>query len=238
MTTVAIIPARGGSKRIPGKNTKLFSGKPMIAWSIEAALRSNCFDRVVVSTDCVRIADIARDIGADVPFMRPAELADDHAPTISVMKHALSSLACEPEDLACCVYATAPFLMANDLTRGLDVLRTSKADFAVSVTTFAFPIQRALRITAEGRVAMLDPRNYLVRSQDLEEAYHDAAQFYWGTAEAFLAARPILGEGTAAVEIPRYRVQDIDTPEDWIQAEAMHAALLHLGMTDANRLPG
>ncbi|AQG99881.1 pseudaminic acid cytidylyltransferase [Burkholderia sp. KK1] len=236
MTTVAVIPARGGSKRIPGKNTKTFGGKPIIAWSIEAALRADCFDRVVVSTDCARIADIAVEFGAEVPFMRPASLADDHTPTISVVEHALSSLECGPGDLACCMYATAPFLTADDLSRGLDLLQRYNADFAVSVTTFEFPIQRALRINADRRLAMCDPRNYLVRSQDLEETYHDAGQFYWGTAEAFLAARPILGEGAVPVEIPRYRVQDIDTPEDWIRAEAMHAALSTLGMTDAHRL--
>ncbi|MFM0324944.1 pseudaminic acid cytidylyltransferase [Caballeronia glebae] len=236
MTTVAVIPARGGSKRIPGKNTKLFSGKPIIGWSIEAAARAECFDRIVVSTDCARIAEIACAFGAEVPFMRPVELADDHAPTISVMKHALSSLGWEAGDLACCIYATAPFLLADDLALGLETLRTSKADFAVSVTTFPYPIQRALRISAERRLAMFDPQNYLVRSQDLEETYHDAAQFYWGTAEAFVASRAILGEGTVPVEIPRHRAQDIDTPEDWIQAEAMHTALINLGMGNAHRL--
>lgn len=238
MRAVAIIPARGGSKRIPGKNVKLFAGRPMIGRSIELALRAGCFDRVVVSTDCDRIADIALGFGAEVPFVRPPALADDHTPMLSVVSHALASLGYQGNDLACCICATAPLLVAEDLLRGRAALVDSDADFSVSVTTFPFPIQRAVRVTASGRLAMFDPNSYLTRSQDLEETYHDAAQFYWGRARAFLEEQHIFGNGTIPVAIPRYRVQDIDTVEDWLKAEAMYKSLSELGLLDANRFSG
>lgn len=238
MTTVAIIPARGGSKRIPGKNIKLFGGKPMLAYSVEAALRAECFDRVVVSTDCEHVAEVAQRYGAEVPFKRPGALANDHAPTIAVITHALRELACEVGDIACCIQATAPLLSSRDLLRGRDLLESESADFAVSVTTFAFPIQRAVRITDANRLSMFAPEHYMTRSQDLEEAWHDAAQFYWGRAEAFLQERPIFCDGSVPVRIARHRVQDIDTPEDWTRAEVMQRAVLELELHDANRFPG
>lgn len=218
---LAIIPARGGSKRIPRKNIKPFCGKPMIVWSIEAALRSACFDQVIVSTDDAEIAEIARQHGADVPFMRPAELADDHAGTIPVIRHAIewSNRQGLNVEQACCLYATAPFVMAEDLCRGLDVLQGNECDYAFSVTSYAFPIQRAIRINDDGRVEMFSPEHFNTRSQDLEEAFHDAGQFYWGRAEAWLQDRPIFNPGALPVLLPRHRVQDIDTPEDWIRAE-------------------
>lgn len=237
MTAVAIIPARGGSKRVPRKNVKSFGGKPMLSYSIEAALRAGCFDRVVVSTDCEHIAEVARNCGAEVPFIRPAALAHDYAPVIVAISHALRELACSADDVACCIQATAPFLSSEDLLRGRDYLLREDADFAISVTSFAFPIQRAVRITEGNRLSMLSPEHYLTRSQDLDEAWHDAAQFYWGRAEAFLKERPIFGDGTVPVRIARHLVQDIDTPEDWTRAEAMQRALLDLGMLDVSRLP-
>ena len=224
---LAVIPARGGSKRIPYKNIKSFGGKPMIAWSIQAAKESGMFDRIVVSTDDTEIADIARDFGADVPFLRPAELSDDHTGTTPVVAHAIDwhqARGYDPSQI-CCIYATAPFVQADDIRQGADALTQSDADFAFSVTSFAFPIQRAIRLRTDGRVEMFEPDHFQTRSQDLPEAYHDAAQFYWGTRSAWLSGMPIFCAASVPVILPRFRVQDIDTPEDWEQAEALMQAI-------------
>ena len=236
---IAVIPARGGSKRIPRKNVKEFYGQPMIHWSLRAAQESGCFDRIVVSTDDDEIAAIARECGAEVPFMRPAELANDHCGTAPVIAHAIEVLCGSGAGAgagagaeiteACCIYATAPMIEPDDLQAGLAILQTTGADFAFSVTSYAFPIQRALRLDGDGRTSMFEAQHEQTRSQDLPEAYHDAGQFYWGTAEAWAAAgagtRSIMSGDSAAVVLPRHRVQDIDTPEDWVRAEAMMAAL-------------
>ncbi len=224
---LAVIPARGGSKRIPRKNIKPFCGKPMIAWSIEAALQSACFDQVIVSTDDVEIAEVARHWGATVPFMRPAELADDHTGTIPVIRHAVAWINGTEHTVeqACCLYATAPFVSAEDLRCGLESLQSSNCDYAFSVTSYAFPIQRAIRLNSEGRVEMFSPAHFNTRSQDLEEAYHDAGQFYWGRAEAWLQGKLIFGPDSLPVLLPRYRVQDIDTQEDWVRAEWLFKAM-------------
>lgn len=221
MSRVAIIPARGGSKRIPRKNVKDFCGKPMIAWSIEAAKASGCFDQIIVSTDDVEIAKVASEWGATVPFMRPAELSDDFTGTLPVIRHAVEWLNQNdaPVECACCLYATAPFVSAADLKQGLQLIKDSGSSYAFSVTSYAFPIQRAIRITDNDRVAMFNPEHFQTRSQDLEEAWHDAGQFYWGTAEAWCEERAIFGEDSVSVKLPRHRVQDIDTPEDWNRAE-------------------
>lgn len=224
---LAIIPARGGSKRIPRKNIKPFCGKPMIAWSIEAAQESGCFDRVIVSTDDAEIAEVARQYGAEVPFMRPLELSDDHTGTIPVIRHAIETINSQGRavEQACCLYATAPFIRAEDLRRGLELLQGSGGNYAFSVTSYAFPIQRAIRLTPEGRVEMFNPEHFNTRSQDLEEAYHDAGQFYWGRAEAWLQGQMIFSPASLPVMLPRHRVQDIDTPEDWVRAEWMFKAM-------------
>lgn len=224
---LAIIPARGGSKRIPRKNIKPFCGKPMIVWSIEAARESNCFDRIIVSTDDAEIANVARTHGAEVPFMRPPELSDDYTGTIPVIAHAIDWINhnVAPVEFACCLYATAPFVQADDLRRGLDVLNTSGADYAFSVTSYAFPIQRAIRITADQRVEMFNSEHFDTRSQDLEEAFHDAGQFYWGRTEAWSSGKPIFSHDAAPVPLPRHRVQDIDTDEDWQRAQLMFAVI-------------
>lgn len=224
---LAVIPARGGSKRIPRKNIKPFCGKPMIAWSIEAALGSGCFDRVIVSTDDAEIADVAQSYGADVPFVRPPEISDDHAGTLPVIAHATQwqNLHGETAEQVCCIYATAPFVQSADILRGWDVLNQSGADYAFTVTRFASPIQRAIRITADQRIAMFQPENFHVRSQDLEEAWHDAGQFYWGQGAAWLAQKTIFSHASAPIVLERHRVQDIDTPEDWDRAEWMFRAL-------------
>ena len=224
---LAIIPARGGSKRIPLKNIKPFCGKPMIAWSIEAALQSACFDQVIVSTDDAEIAEVARRWGAAVPFVRPAELSDDHTGTIPVIRHAIEWFNRQGQSVeqACCLYATAPFVTAEDLRRGLNVLQGNDCDYAFSVTSFPFPIQRAIRINAEGRVEMFSPEHFNTRSQDLEEAFHDAGQFYWGRADAWLQGEMIFSPHSLPVLLPRHRVQDIDTPEDWARAEWLFKAM-------------
>ncbi|MGB5855923.1 MAG: pseudaminic acid cytidylyltransferase [Oceanisphaera sp.] len=218
---LGIIPARGGSKRIPRKNIKLFGGKPMIAWSIDAALNSGCFDKVIVSTDDAEIAAIATQHGAMVPFIRPAALSDDHSGTLPVIKHAIEWFQHHGYDVeqVCCLYATAPFVSAEDLRRGLDILQANACDYAFSVTSYAFPIQRAIKISQQQRVDMFQPEHFNTRSQDLEEAYHDAGQFYWGKAEAWLSEKVIFGPDSMPVILPRHQVQDIDTPEDWQRAE-------------------
>ena len=224
---LAVIPARGGSKRIPGKNVKLFGGKPMIAWSIEAVQRTGLFDRIVVSTDDKEIASIARKYGADVPFVRPAELSDDHTSTAQVIAHAIEwhlKQDFHPIEI-CCIYATAPFLRSEDIMLGQKTLNQSDVDFAFSATSYAFPIQRAFKLREDGRIEMFEPSQFQVRSQDLPEAFHDAGQFYWGTRDAWLSGAPIFGSKSAPVFLPRYRVQDIDTPEDWEQAELMMKVL-------------
>jgi pseudaminic acid cytidylyltransferase len=220
---LAIIPARGGSKRIPRKNIKPFGGHPMIAWSIAAAQQSGCFDRIIVSTDDAEIAQVAQAHGAEVPFVRPPELSDDHTGTIPVIAHAIAWQNANGQSVSqcCCIYATAPFVQAQDLQRGLSVLQTSGAQYAFSVTSYAFPIQRAIRITPEQRVAMFQPEQFGTRSQDLEEAWHDAGQFYWGAASAWLTGKLLFSRDAAPVPLPRHRVQDIDTPEDWARAELM-----------------
>lgn len=225
---LAVIPARGGSKRIPRKNIKMFCGKPMIAWSIEAALQSGCFDKIVVSTDDEEIAEVARQYGASVPFLRPQELSDDYTGTIPVIRHAIEWCKADGFDaqLACCIYATAPFVRSEDLRRGRDVLEQTSSDYAFSVTSYAFPIQRAIRLTEEGRVQMFNAEHFNTRSQDLVESFHDAGQFYWGRSSAWLSEKVIFSPESSAVLLPRHRVQDIDTPEDWVRAEWLHKALL------------
>ena len=227
MTAVAIIPARGGSKRIPHKNIREFCGRPMIAWSIRAALESGCFDRVIVSTDDDQIAATARDWGAETPFARPAELAGDYIGTVPVIRHAVERLQTNggSPEAVCCLYATAPFVQVGDIRRGLKALELENVDYAFSVTSYAFPIQRALRITETGRTSMFYPEHVNTRSQDLDEAWHDAGQFYWGRSSAWIADKPILTADAIPIRLPRERVQDIDTPEDWRRAEWLFKAM-------------
>lgn len=224
---VVIIPARGGSKRIPRKNIKPFCGKPMIAWSIEAARDSGCFDRIIVSTDDVEIAQVAREYGAETPFARPAALANDYAGTTEVIAHAVQWLNEHDTKVAqaCCLYATAPFVTAADLCGSQVQFAADGADYTFSVTSYAFPIQRALRLSEQGQVSMFQPEHFATRSQDLEEAWHDAGQFYWGKAEAWLQHKTIFSSSATAYRLPRSRVQDIDTPEDWDRAEWLFQAM-------------
>lgn len=225
---IAIIPARGGSKRIPRKNIKLFHGKPMIAYSIEAALASKCFDKVIVSTDDNEIAEVAKRYGAEVPFTRPSDIADDYATTLDVMQHAIKW--CQANNIkanyVCCIYATAPLLLSEYIQQGLKALEEEGVQYAFSATSFPFPIQRAIKLDAGCRVQMFQPEHVNTRSQDLEEAYHDAGQFYWGTITAFLDGKSFFSSQSNAILLPRKRVQDIDTADDWELAEALYKALL------------
>jgi len=222
--SICVIPARGGSQRIPKKNIRWFCGRPMISWSIAAARAANVFDRIVVSTDDAEVADVARAEGADVPFERPAAISGDHVATGPVVAHAVEALALAADVPVCCLYATAPLVQAADLAAGLPLLK-SNVTYVVAVTTFPYPIQRALRRHANGGISMMALNNMSTRSQDLEEAWHDAGQFYWARAETWTAGTPVFATGAYGLPLPRHRVQDIDTLEDWQHAEKLFAAL-------------
>jgi N-acylneuraminate cytidylyltransferase len=219
---IALIPARGGSKRIPGKNIRAFHGKPMICWSIEAAQASGLFSRILVSTDDPKIAAVAEAAGAECATQRPADLADDQTGLVPVIQHVIDAEALT--GTLALIYATAPFLRPADLQQGMQRLSETSADFAISVTSFPFPIQRAVRIE-DGRLAMFSPEHLTTRSQDLPEAYHDAAHFCFGRVEAWQAGKSVFGSGSVPVVLPRHIVQDIDTEEDWTRAELMFAAM-------------
>ncbi len=221
--SVAVIPARGGSKRIPRKNIRSFCGKPMIAWSIEAALQSKLFAHVIVSTDDSEIADVARGYGAEVPFVRPPELSDDYAGTMDVVEHATQWAVAQGWSVraVCCIYATAPLIDSADLRRGLELLESGGWSYTFAVTDFAAPIFRSFRQRDDGGIEMFFPDAFAKRSQDLPRALHDAGQFYWGRPEAWLARTRIFDAHSCPVMIPRWRVQDIDTEEDWHRAELL-----------------
>lgn len=224
---IAIIPARAGSKRIPNKNIRPFCGKPIIAWSIEAAIKSKLFDKIIVSTDDEKIAHTAKTYGAEVPFFRPTDISDDYATTTDVMAHAIEWSQNEGWNVeaVCCLYATAPFVLPDDLQQGYALLQDTNVKFVFSVTRFPSPIQRAIKLDKQNSVAMFSPENEQVRSQDLEEAYHDAGQFYWGKKEAFLQKLSIFSSHSKVIILPRKRVQDIDTLEDWELAESLFFSL-------------
>lgn len=234
-SAVAIIPARGGSKRIPRKNIRLFCGKPMIAHSIAAASESGLFDRILVSTEDAEIAAVAREAGAEVPFLRPAELADDQTGTSAVVIHALNWLDANgaAPDLVCCLYATAPFLRAAYLRRGHDVVASGQALSAIAMGEYPHPLERAWKLNAKGFLELRWPEHLKTRSQDLPPAFYEAGHFYWATTPAFLKGRSFLTEKTAPVLLPRCLVQDIDCEEDWRRAELMFSALQESGWPDA-----
>lgn len=225
---VAVIPARGGSKRIPRKNVKDFCGKPMIAWSILAAQATGLFERIVVSTDDGEIAEVAKMWGAEVPFLRPAELSDDYAGTTEVIAHATRWLLDRGQPLAavCCIYATAPLIQVEDLARGWLALESGGWAYAFSVTDFSPSIYRAFRQHQEGGVEMLFPEFFSSRSQDMAVALHDAGQFYWGRPEAWMDGKRIFDLRSIPVPIPRWRVQDIDDLDDWVRAEMIFKHLM------------
>jgi len=224
--SIAVIPARGGSKRIPRKNIKDFFGKPLIAYSIQTALDSKLFDKVVVTTDDEEIAEIAKKYGAEVPFLRPKELSDDFTGTGDVVNHTLNYLKENGEkfDYVCTIYATAPLLQPKYLIEGFNKLRDSDAVNAFSATSMPFPIQRTFKLDNNGRCEMFTPEHYMTRSQDLEEAYQDAGEFYWSKLDK-RSTEVMFGKDSIPIILPRYLVQDIDTLEDWKRAEVMYEVI-------------
>ena len=224
---IAIIPARSGSKRIPKKNIRLFRGKPMIAWSIDTAIKSNCFDRILVSTDSEEIASIARDFGAWVPFLRPTKLSDDYSTTKEVILHCINWLNLNNFSLnyICCLYATAPFANSEDVKKGFKLIQSQTKDrFVFTATNFSFPIQRSIKINKNGISSMFYPEQFNIRSQDLEDAYHDAGQFYIAKPEIWVNQENLF-ENSMPILLPNWRVQDIDQEDDWVRAEMLHEIL-------------
>lgn len=226
MHNLAIIPARGGSKRIPRKNIKWFCGKPMIAYAIIAAKKSGVFDHVVVSTEDEEIAQIAREWGAETPFVRPAKLADDYTATVPVVAHAIERCFTQGwvSDYVCCVYPGVPFIDIDDLKGALVKLIESNIDYCFPVTAFPSAVQRALRCSPDGRMQPFYPQYEMIRTQDLEPAFYDAGQFYWGKTNAWLKNPKIHNDGIG-YQIPNWRVVDIDTPEDWQRAERLYLSI-------------
>lgn len=224
---IAIIPARGGSKRIPRKNIREFAGKPMIAYAITAAKHSGLFEHVIVSTDDQQIAEEAEEWGAETPFMRPSELASDYAATVPVIAHATAQ--CKKKgwnaEYICCIYPTVPFLQIDDLLQAFQQLQQKGADFCFPITEFPSAVQRALRRDQQGKIKPFYIEYELRRTQDLEPAYYDAGQFYWGKAEAWQQNPNIHSQGIGFV-IPNWRVVDIDTPDDWKRAELLYEVMI------------
>jgi len=216
----AIIPARSGSKRIPNKNIKLFVGRPIISYSIKAAQNTNLFDKIIVSTDSQEIARVSKEFGAEVPFIRPANLADDYTGTDAVILHGLYWLINRGVKIEyiCCIYPAAPLIQSEYIRIAYKLLKKNNAVSAFSVTTYAYPIFRALKID-NNRVKMIWPKNFHARSQDLLECYHDAGQFYWANVEKYLEEKRFFSSDAIPIILPRYLVQDIDTQEDWEVAE-------------------
>jgi pseudaminic acid cytidylyltransferase len=231
--TIAVIPARGGSKRIPRKNIRLFAGRPMIAYAVAAARESGLFEHVIVSTDDPEIADIARFEGAETPFVRPVELADDHVPTVPVVAHAIRACADMgwKVNRVCCIYACVPFIELNDLSGALALFEHSGADFCFPVTEYPSPVQRALVLGDEGQITPFFPEFELARTQDLKAAYHDAGQFYWGRADAWLNKTRIHSNGVG-YPIPQWRSVDIDTEDDWARAQSIFQYISKLKQHD------
>jgi pseudaminic acid cytidylyltransferase len=228
---VAIIPARGGSKRIPKKNIRPFAGKPLIAYPIQAALDAGIFDRVIVTTDSDEIAEVARKLGAEVPFKRPAELSDDFTPTIPVIKHAIKWLNDRESHIeyCCCIYSN-PFVTAQNLKAAYDLLLAKDATSVIPVTTFPFTIYRSVRVNESGVLEFVFPDKSLTRSQDLEEAYHDAGQFYWWDSDKLMMTKNVSDlqkKNRYPLIIPRSQVQDIDCIEDWEEAERLFSSFIY-----------
>ena len=220
---LAIIPARGGSKRIPKKNIKIFNGKPMIYWPIMALKKTKLFKKIIVSTDNDKIANIASSYGAVVPFKRPKELSDDHTVTSEVMDHAISFLKNNGEnyDNICCAYATNPFLKDKYLKKSYEIFINSRSKFLFSATEYNYPIQRSFYIRNKNRIEMLDIENFNKRTQDLETLYHDAGQFYWSKSDSWKNNPIIFSRISIPFVIPSFDVVDIDNIDDWKRAEKM-----------------
>ncbi len=230
MSSVCIIPARGGSKRIPKKNIRLFRGKPLIAWSIEKAIKSKCFSKVIVSTDDKEISNLAKLYGAKVPFLRPKELSDDLTGTLDVIKFVINNLK-EEINYVCCLYATAPMVLVNDLIKSYEQLKLFNDDSLLfTATNYDYPIQRAFILDKSKKANMIEKDFLFTRTQDLEKTFHDAGQFYWGKTNSWLLAKNMI-DNNKAYFLPRWRVQDIDDEEDWLRAETIHKISEEKGLT-------
>ena len=224
---VAVIPARGGSKRIPLKNIKPFCGKPIIAYSIGIAYVSGLFDKVIVSTDNKEIAKVSQHHGAETPFMRPEKLSDDYVGTTQVISHSAKWMIDNgwQVDVICCIYPTAPLIDVKDLKLAYNIFLANEWDCVYAATEFVYPFQRSFKLNEDGTLKMFFPQYYHSRSQDLEVAYHDAGQFYWSSTEVWLENRTNFSEKSTIVKIPAYRTVDIDTKEDWLRAEVIFKSL-------------
>lgn len=232
MTRIAVIPARGGSKRIPRKNVKSFCGMPMISWPIKIAISSRLFDRVVVSTDDKEIAEIARTYGAEVPFIRPNELATDTTATVPVIQHAITALAAQQDDIICCIYPTAAFIQADDLQKSMQELMSDTVDFVMPVTAYSCPLSRALKLSEDGLLNMCSPEFVNSRTQDCAVFYYDVGQFYLGKTSAWCSERSFYQQRVKAVVVPKYRAHDIDTQEDWDYAEMLFSSLIQANRSE------
>ena len=223
MGNICIIPARGGSKRIPRKNIKEFLGKPIIAYSIQAALDSGLFDEVMVSTDDLEIADIAKKFGAKVPFMRSANNSDDFATTFDVIEEVIKYYKDQSVEFnnLCCLYSCAPFVTSKILLKAYNQLIEKKFDSVFPIISYSSPIQRALKVN-QGKVSMILKDNLNIRSQDLEKSFHDAGQFYWGNTNQLLISKKLITSNSGGIEISELDAQDIDTIRDWNLAELKH----------------
>lgn len=221
---IAIVPARIGSKRIPKKNIKTFFGKPIIYWTIKKLLESKLFDRVIVSTDSEQIKKIAIKYNAEVPFIRPKKLANDHTDTLKVIAHAINKIKNNSDKInfVCCVYPTSLFLNIKDLRKGYKKIKSNKFDFVFSACKSDFNILRSFNLNENDKVKMLFPEEYKTRSQDAEQIYHDAAQFYWGTSDAWLNENSIFNENSTFIEIDKSFYCDIDEIKDWKKAETLY----------------
>ena len=226
---LCVIPARGGSKRIPRKNIRPFAGRPMLTYAVDAAQQSCQFDAIVVSSDDEEILSLSEQLGAK-PLLRPSVLADDFTSTVAVIAHAIEvcqAWGWQPQ-AACCIYPTVPLLRGDDLIGAWEILQRSQADYVFPVAVFPSAIQRALRLDSSGRLTPFYPKNESSRTQDLEPAYYDAGQYYWGRLDAWLAGRAIHSNGQGIV-LPSWRVVDIDTADDWERAELIYRALFMEG---------
>ncbi len=225
---IAVIPARGGSKRIPRKNIKLFHGRPMIAYAIEAAKKSGLFEHIIVTTDDAEIAEIANSFGAEIPFMRPPELSDDFTPTVPVIAHAIKDcveLGWSVNEV-CCIYPGVPLLSESEILTGYALLQQMESGYSFPVATFPSAIQRAFRRSDDGRVEPFYPAYASTRTQDLEQGFFDVGQFYWGHASAWLQGLNIHLNGRTFI-LPEWKVVDIDTPSDWERAELLYGAFVN-----------
>ncbi|MDD9740440.1 MAG: pseudaminic acid cytidylyltransferase [Marinovum algicola] len=229
---IALIPARGGSKRIPRKNIRPFAGRPMIGWPIAAARASGLFDHVIVSTDDEEIAEVARAQGAEVPFIRPDHLADDFTPAREAIVDAVETMeeiVGQKVERLCCIYATAAFVQAADLQQARRILDgVAEGGFVFAAASYPHPVHRAMT-EGEAGIGMLFPDYAKTRTQDLPEAFHDAGMFYWGRRDAFVSRAPMFNPASRPHVMPRQRALDIDTPQDWDFAEA----LFELGLRTA-----